>query len=363
MAAVPQDGRGSQQQRPRVGKHLVVQVAAVPQDGRGSQQAHGCRAHGRYRQWRPSPRTAEDRNLHGSGGPPPGHVVAAVPQDGRGSQHLTRRGNRDPERRWRPSPRTAEDRNTCSCGARGCPGQLWRPSPRTAEDRNISDMSFTARSHQVAAVPQDGRGSQHLHPDVPLPRRPRRGGRPPGRPRIATPPAAPPRRRRSGWRPSPRTAEDRNISGGVPGRDSVPSGGRPPGRPRIATNPSSRVATGYLLWRPSPRTAEDRNILACLAEDPDRAAWRPSPRTAEDRNSSNSADRFNDCIVAAVPQDGRGSQQLQLTWPSGCGQEWRPSPRTAEDRNPEMNDSSSRVAVGGGRPPGRPRIATDCGVS
>ncbi len=183
----------------------------------------------------------------------------------------------------------------------------------------------------------------------------RRGGRPPGRPRIATSP--PPSRRATPppWRSPSGATEDRNgIIGPVPcfvgvvavalrgdrgsqraGAHPDPGGphggGRPPGRPRIATTrPSAPSSPGTSGGRPPGRPRIATRRWPCAWRTPGRGGRPP------------------------------GRPRIATCWPSGCmswtGGGGRPPgrPRIATaGRRTHPPDRPS-----GGRPPGRPRIAT-----
>ncbi len=121
----------------------------------------------------------------------------------------------------------------------------WRSSSGTTEDRNTSSASTSAPGGILAVALRDDRGSQR--PLAPRARAPvPAGGRPPGRPRIASGPTTQVSRR---WRRR---------------------GGRPSGRPRIATcqageRPCGRRTDGRGnaaggFWRSSSGTTEDRNL-------------------------------------------------------------------------------------------------------
>ena len=206
--------------------------------------------------------------------------------------------------------------------------------PGTAEDRNVREWV------QAGSVL---RGS----------------GRPPGRPRIATPSSGGSGRNKGheqrpspgtaedrnaaqgddlnhslkAQRPSPGTAEDRNGDGVIQGINSSTGSGRPPGRPRIATRPRSSTTWA---WR----------------------SQRPSPGTAEDRNRRQLAPAHGARRAAAVPRDGRGSQPAHRWRCRHHRLRQRPSPGTAKDRNALALNGPGLLDLGSGRPPGRPRIPT-----
>src|SRR5262249_39931883 len=138
----------------------------------------------------------------------------------------------------------------------------------------------------AAAVPADGRGSQHRRP-------------------VATAGLV------CGQRPSQRTAEDRNTGG--PARTTPPRrqpASQPPARERHA--PGGWAAGAPPGRRRSHRTAEERNAGGgVVAVEP--FGQRPSQRTAEDRNEEEARQGAAIVRAAAVPADGRGSQHIRLT--------------------------------------------------
>ncbi len=278
--------------------------------------------------------------------------VAVALRGGRGSQHLRPDPDVDRHRRWRSPSGAAEDRN---------------------------------RSSSVA--------SRDVH---------RCGGRPPGRPRIAT------RWGWGGWRVG--------CSGGrPPGRpriatpvrwwrsSSASGGGRPPGRPRIATSDQPATQPVTRGWRSPSGAAKDRNVLSWApshaaspwrspsgaAEDRNgmrRAAWAPGPHVAVALRGGRGSQRHglgdggHRGIVAVALRGGRGSQQRRCGRRPGRGRRWRSPSGAAEDRNldtatgtlvwqgvavalrggrgsqPRHRDRHPGLAGRGGRPPGRPRI-------
>lgn len=128
--------------------------------------------------------------------------------------------------------------------------------------------------------------------------------------------------------------------------------------------------------RPIQQRSSERNLTSAMNKK------RPPSRTAEDRNAGSCHSTICPVEVAAVPPDGRGSQRLAELEPL-VAEGWRSSPGAAEDRNSSISSSvgprrnvaaavprggrgSQRHVhhgeveglLGGGRPPGRPRIAT-----
>ena len=185
----------------------------------------------------------------------------------------------------------------------------------------------------MAAVPQDGRGSQPVRACLRLLVFAAGGGRPPGRPKIATCSGSSPRRPTRRWRPSPRTAEDRNLS------------------------TLSQCANPGGKWRPSPRTAEDRNSLAAITGPPSppgggRPPGRPRIATLTLRRAIRGMRH-----VAVVPQDGRGSQPAHLLHLQERRRRGGRPPGRPRIATPWL-PGSLPAARRGGRPPGRPRIAT-----
>ncbi|AIA06583.1 hypothetical protein DC74_6142 [Streptomyces noursei] len=160
-------------------------VAVVLRGGRGSQPLDGPAPGGAWRVWRSSSGAAVDRNpavapywsdATRGGGRPPGrpwiatHIsvkeaarypgVAVVLRGGRGSQPPTRTRRQQRSREWRSSSGAAVDRNDVAAG------------------REVD-------ADAVAVVLRGGRGSQLTHASDVKQGHPS-GGRPPGRPWIAT---------------------------------------------------------------------------------------------------------------------------------------------------------------------------------
>ncbi len=149
---------------------------------------------------------------------------------------------------------------------------------------------------QVAVAPWGDRGSQ-LCTRVARARPPRSGGRPPGRPRIAT----------TATGPRPGTAAKWRSSSGDRGSQLHPGqgrshreygGGRPPGQPRIATlappglsSPSSRVAVAL---------RGDRGIATpSRTPRPGPRRWRRSPFGGPRIATSTSAGRRTKVAIAS----------------------------------------------------------------
>ncbi|AIA06584.1 hypothetical protein DC74_6143 [Streptomyces noursei] len=233
--------------------------------------------------------------------------VAVVLRGGRGSQHARPHRSTSPSPVWRSSSGAAVDRNWkpantasrwCSRGGRP-PGRPWIATlPRVAQ---------CPADAIVAVVLRGGRGSQpYFGPR--MARAARCGGRPPGRPWIAT-------RQRAGR------------------RDAARGGGRPPGRPWIATQDPRPVGVSSIRWRSSSGAAVDRNFLI---------------------------------VVHAGAQRGGGGRPPGRPWiatsppctPPAKAPTWRSSSGAAVDRNDVMLPCPHDDECSGGRPPGRPWIAT-----
>ena len=281
---------------------------------------------------------------------------------------------------------------------------LWRSPSGAAEDRNRTPPLSRPTPISLAVALRGGRGSQPLR-SLRSGREGPVGGRPPGRPRIATcwacanssamlGLAVALRGGRGSQRGRPPLhVQGLQIGGRPPGRPriatSTPSsdppcrrfGGRPPGRPRIATTtracpppgaPGLAVALrggrgsqpgGHVRprdvgrhWRSPSGAAEDRNCGVCR-QGKYCCLWRSPSGAAEDRN-----------LVAV--EIGAGSTHWRS--PSGAAEDrnpatgsrtspnspWRSPSGAAEDRNQYLGAEAGAVGVGG-RPPGRPRIATE----
>ena len=207
------------------------------------------------------------------------------------------------QRGGRPSGRPRIATRDCREADGGSDGG-GRPSgrPRIA----TSAVSAWGRGGVVAVALRGGRGSQPAHRAA-APPRPRRGGRPSGRPRIAT----------------------RYLRVTVPRSHC---GGRPSGRPRIATSSRTMVTSPETLWRSPFGAAEDRNLEETGLRYGE-ATWRSPFGAAEDRNR---------CARRPRTKTGR----------------WRSPFGAAEDRNLQRAGDKANQLGRGGRPSGRPRIAT-----
>ena len=332
-------------------------VAAILRGGRGSQhRSHRDRRHSQ---------------LPG-GGHPPGWPriatispatsmtccpVAAILRGGRGSQRVpVRAGPPHPAGGGHPPgwPRIATPTAIPPAASPGVAAILrgGRGSQPVLDHRERGDAD-------VAAILRGGRGSQRCpladgcragHPVAAI----LRGGRGSQLPRVLSEQPG-----EFGWRPSSGAAEDRNSYA-----TATLNGGTSKWRPSsgVAEDRNSFYHEGLQpalrKWRPSSGVAEDRNFYAGIPDGGTDAGWRPSSGVAEDRNDLT----------------GNGAQRGFL---------WRPSSGVAEDRNPQLvlcdSHANAKVAailrggrgsqlrlhvypvvgeVGGGHPPGWPRIAT-----
>ena len=136
------------------------------------------------------------------------------------------------------------------------------------------------------------------------------GGHPPGWPRIATPIQRGAPDRSPWWRPSSGVAEDRNIhSRGPTAMSPWGGGGHPPGWPRIATRTTRTPATTTGSVAAILRGGRGSQPVQFGGEILPRGRWRPSSGVAEDRNRLHG--RWSRCRcrrVAAILRGGRGSQ-------------------------------------------------------
>ncbi len=205
------------------------------------------------------------------------------------------------------------------------------------------------------------------------------GGRPSGRPRIATCCRAWCCAGPLGWRSPSGVAEDRNGFTNPFVAQLWAGGGRPPGRPRIATT----------SWRRTPRSravavssgaAEDRNAKSFAQVPRSLRSWRSLPGAAEDRNCDGGRSWTSGHVLAVAPGATEDRNELLgrigdltggLTVAPRGG---RGSQRHAGAHEPHRRDvvaalRGSRIATlggrprggpgsAGGRPSGRPRIAT-----
>ncbi len=257
--------------------------------------------------------------------------MAVAPRGDRGSQRICPRaaasgalsGGRPP---GRPRIATASAARPCpstsgvAVAPRGDRGS--QPRHRSHRERRGQRVAVAPRGDRgsqrrrslpeglcglVAVAPRGDRGSQHLRPVL---------AGVAGRP----------------WRSPPGATEDRNIPAEFAEVDE-PGGGRPPGRPRIATWPPTTDQDLAGGWRSPPGATEDRNL--CLGDEP-----RCQP------------------AVAVAPRGDRGSQLLGLGLLRRSRAGWRSPPGATEDRNNSEDGYRYTAEGGGGRPPGRPRIAT-----
>ncbi len=196
-----------------------------------------------------------------------------------------------------------------------------------------------------------------------------RGGRPPGRPRIATPSAVSTPPARLGWRSPSGTTEDRNVRDYAAQWQHLLVAAVLRGRPRIATHPSRHCRVQRSGWRPLCWAAEDCNESKWrLAErwhggggrPPGRprigtpggtergrcGRWWPSPSGAtEDRNYW-----LPEGVSVEPPgvrspfRGGRGSQPPVLHGERHRPRRWRLSPGATEDRNWRSVSPRSRVS-------------------
>ncbi len=240
-----------------------------------------------------------------SGPLPPsrGPALDACPTDRTSQRHGRCRARSSPDSRAEgsPSAATLPETPTVTCPytpacLRTSEPPVCRENPDRTEGRCPIDEPFAPREppHTDYAGrnrPVNGRGGRPPgRPRIataavhhPVPGRARRGGRPPGRPRIATRPLPPTSRSPDrGGRPpgrpriatpTPAPPPARCCSGGgrPPGRPRIATpprrgstlrgsgGGRPPGRPRIATLAGQLAVAVCCWWRSSPGTTEDRN--------------------------------------------------------------------------------------------------------
>ena len=304
------------------------------------------------RRWRSPSGATEDRNTRCSGRHLSRRRVAVALRGDRGSQplprgprlHPHRRGGRPPGRpriatrpgsppwpgaaRWRSPSGATEDRN--AGGDHGVDGLLWRSPSGATEDRNAASSSSSRADSDVAVTLRGDRGSQqHLLDE--------RGVR--GAVAVAL------RGDRGSQRAGPRAVgERRRVAVTLRGdrgsqrrpRRPVPHplqrGGRPPGRPRIATRRPSPPLRRPCRWRSPSGATEDRNVVGLAADLVD-AVWRSPSGATEDRNAMCSRSWPASSGVAVALRGDRGSQPM--------------------DRR-----HSTGHSAGGGRPPGRPRIAT-----
>ncbi len=246
----------------------------------------------------------------GAAGVVVGGVVAVALRGGRGSQP----GRRDPGGKqptaWRSPSGAAEDRN--STAASTVTTSFSRGGRPPGRPRIATAPGSTSRSAPgaVAVALRGGRGSQRLDDRV-LRRERGGGGRPPGRPRIATPGSA----------------------RGTPRRRSVAvalRGGRGSQLVRLAV-----LDQALDVWRSLSGAAEDRNAETVLHSGGITEGWRSPSGAAEDRNPYAAGRGPLRAEVAVALRGGRGSQHGRRRSHRRRGARWR-----------------------GGPPPGRPRVAT-----
>ncbi|SUP60787.1 Uncharacterised protein [Streptomyces griseus] len=208
-----------------------------------------------------------------------------------------------------------------------------------------------------------------------------------------------------GWRSPSGATEDRNLSYSGASQEAAAGGGRPPGRPRIATAACCSSSTPYPPWRLPSGATEDRNWLNTCPSAPGGRGWRSPSGATEDRNdqlgcthvqvrewrspsgATEDRNRPSGLLVPGGACGGRppgrpriatrpwSNRSTPVTW-------WRSPSGGTEDRNSpddRWGRRSAVVAVAlrggrgsqpilgmggfaglecGGRPPGRPRIAT-----
>ena len=183
----------------------------------------------------------------------------------------------------------------------------------------------------LAAALRGGRGSQ-LHRHWPEHVTAPTGGRPSGRPRIATAPVAAPRSRPCAWRPPFGAAEDRNVLGD-PRLVAEGCDWRPPfGAAEDRNPPVSSARPSAAAWRPPFGAAEDRNPLPTSAYV--RVThWRPPFGAAEDRNGPPGSGKTSRLVLAAALRGGRGSQLHPGPDHRAAARHWRSPFGAAEDRN------------------------------
>ena len=257
----------------------------------------------------------------------------------------------------------------------------WRSPSGATEDRNSSIRSAARTAFKVAVALWGDRGSQP-HGRTRGRREATRGGRPLGRPRIATL-ALPVQHRVAGlWRSPSGATEDRNDLAHVAARDAIEGGGRPLGRPRIATYTTHCSASiRYRRWRSPSGATEDRNSSTPggaggiragggrplgrprIATDArtrlsgSTAEWRSPSGATEDRNYCGNETCKLEMDVAVALWGDRGSQRPVRGPSQRRGRRGgRPlgRPRIAT----EWGRLRRPLSGGGGRPLGRPRIAT-----
>jgi hypothetical protein len=262
---------------------------------------------------------------------------------------------------WRLSFGTAEDRNATEdrnevVSAAGAHPVGWRSPSGATEDRNKIKVTAKELKRRGWRSPSGAAEDRKTGSYDALRGLAEGGGRPSERPRDAT---APRPRRASGSPSGSRLSGWLRIAtlSMVAWRLRRTSGGRPPGRPRIATPAPGVSAWRSGPWRSSFGAAEDRNAIVrglvdYVQSSGGRHSERPSTATCGGGRASQPT-----AGVAVVLRDGRGSQRpahrtvgrLKLVWrsPSGVAEDrnvigtpdpllsvrWRSSSRATKDRN------------------------------
>lgn len=186
VAVALRDGRESQRRLPHPRGRRAARVAVALRGGRGSQL-----------------QAAVDADAHG--------CVAVALLGDRESQHHPRGGH------YHRALRVA----VALRGGRGSEPRLepivtattaaWRPPSGAAEGRNVIVPEDMLKTPTVAVALRGGPGSQR-RPGRRLRAHGERGGRPSGRPRIATPPPPDRAAARRRWRSPSAATEDRNAT-------------------------------------------------------------------------------------------------------------------------------------------------------
>ncbi len=183
----------------------------------------------------------------------------------------------------------------------------------------------------------------------------------PGRPRIATRPARAARATWSTWRSSSGAPSIATCAAPRRTGQQATGGGRPPGRPRIGTADRTRAPSRKCQWRSRFKAAEDRNsgVRSCIRRS---ALWRSPSGVAEDRNAVHRS-------LTVEEREWRSpsgtTEDRNLVRESGYRdtQQWRSPSGATEDRNAHALAVTVSCSCRGGRPPGRPGIATSPGRS
>ena len=279
----------------------------------------------------------------------------------------------------------------------------WRSPSGATEDRNtvLEDNTVT---RDLWRSPSGATGDRTTLPAPTLTDRLRGGGRPPVRPRIATSAVNASAPSTRAWRSPSGATEDRNnltdeasplsqiVAVALRGdrgsqrrrpqlrRPPHQGGGRPPGRPRIATtrscarSPPATVAValrGDRGSQPRPGDAAVAAAAVAVALRGDRGSqprhsrdvarrrleWRSPSGATEDRNGLALSIDQQAVIVAVALRGDRGSQPLRSR---NHGQRGRVAVALRGDRGSQraVRPYGAGPTGRGGRPPGRPRIAT-----